>query len=279
MDYIFGHDKDRMDDYYRTMGGLEGRAVTESGLTAAQFIQNPRVRIDFKNNLSLFITNTLEIIDGDYSSQQKAMAINELKQERDYLIKQEGLIRQKKAKQYAVVDIQKTQGIMFYFVKEVGFAGGIAEVGVGIDMIGTGVALSSTGLGAVIGIPVIFCGLIITFHGFNAMQENAGAFINSDPDYKGLLSKMYEGGAEMLGYPRQYGDLVYGGVDLVTSAKGLFSFVTKPDAWRLFKYLNADLVMGFRAMSIPALTLELSADGLTIQSIQNNTPSNPRNEK
>lgn len=21
MDYIFGHDKDRMDDYYRTMGG------------------------------------------------------------------------------------------------------------------------------------------------------------------------------------------------------------------------------------------------------------------
>ncbi|WP_064514530.1 DUF4225 domain-containing protein, partial [Buttiauxella gaviniae] len=254
-------------------------AVTESGLTAAQFIQNPRVRIDFKNNLSLFIANKLEIINGDYTSQQKGMALNELKQERDYLIKQEGLIRQKKAKQYAVVDVHKKQNTMFYFVKEVGFVGGIAEVGVGIDIIGTGIALSSTGLGAIIGIPVIFCGLVITFHGFNAMQENAGAFINSDPKHKGFLSKTYEGGAEMLGYPRHYGDLIYGGIDLVTSARGLFYFVTKPDSWRLFKYLNADLVMGFRAMSIPALTLELSVDGLTIQSIHNNFPSNPAIEK
>lgn len=75
MDYILGHDNNRMNDYYRTMGALEARAVTESGLTAAQFIQNSRVRIDFNNNLSLFIANKLEIINGDYTSQQKAMAI------------------------------------------------------------------------------------------------------------------------------------------------------------------------------------------------------------
>lgn len=272
MDVLFGSDAGRMNDYYRTMGGLEARAVTESGLTAAQFINDSRIRMDFKNNLSLFIANKLEIINGEYSSQQKSLAINELKQEQDYLIKQESLIRQRKAKQYAVADVRKNQGTLFYFIKEVGFVGGIAEVGVGLDIVGSGIALSSTGFGAIIGIPVIFCGIIITLHGFNAMHENGGAFLNSDPNYKGFLSKVYEGGAEMLGYPKYYGDIVYGGIDLITSAKGLFSFVTKPDAWRLFKYLNADLVMGFRAMSIPALTLEISVDGLTIQSIHNNLP-------
>lgn len=96
MDYIFSGNPARVNDYYQIMGNLAGRAVIEAGLTASQFIKNNRVRMDFRNNLSLFVENNLEILNGDYSEMQKKQSMTYLKQEKDYLSHQEFLLRYKK---------------------------------------------------------------------------------------------------------------------------------------------------------------------------------------
>lgn len=128
MDYIFGHDNDRMNDYYRTMGGLEARMLKESALTASQFINTSRGRIDFLNNVTLFIENKMEILRGSTSEFSKKEAMMHLKEERSYLIQQESLIRQRKVTQNIAIEIKKENDVWSYIVKGAFILGGVGQV-------------------------------------------------------------------------------------------------------------------------------------------------------
>ncbi len=264
MDYIFDHDKDRMDDYYRTMGGLEARMLKESALTASQFITTSRGRVDFINNIDLFIVNKMEILRGESTELSKREAMFHLKEERSYLIHQESLIRQKKVTQNMTIEIKKEKDVWSYIVKGAFILGGVGQVLAGLGMISAGLGSCVTLVGCAMGLPSIAGGLTLFIHGMNAMDENGHSLLNNDKNYKGFASIWYQEGAVALGYTKNHGDLVYAGVDIALSGYGLAKNVLKPDAWRLFHFLNADFLKGYQTMTRPALGLEIFVDGNTI---------------
>lgn len=95
----------------------------------------------------------------------------------------------------------------------------------------------------------ITAGLTLTIHGINSITENGVSLYTNDPDYKGFASRWYEEGAVALGYTKAHGDLVYAGVDIAFSGFGLFKQALKPDAWRLFRYVNEDFLIGYKTMT------------------------------
>lgn len=256
MDDIFRKKSDRENDFYVVMGGLEARILEESGLTAARFLKTGRSKIEFKNELSTFTRNQLQILKGNYNVDEKKIALQNIKQERSFLINQENMLRTRGATQYASIEVKNKNGILFYILKGVGFVAGVSQVIVGFGLLSAG---SMTVIGAV-------AGAALMVHGIGAIEENARSLYSGDPDYKGYLRQGYEKIAPSLGYTAAQGDLIYGGIDLALSGYGLAKNVLKPDTWRLFRNINADYIRGFREMPPLALTFEIGVDGLTIKS-------------
>jgi len=56
-------------------------------------------------------------------------------------------------------------------------------------------------------------------------------------------------------------------MDLALSIYGIVRLIQKPEAWRLFYYLNSDYVRGIKEMSRNELFIEVYNDGMTIKSI------------
>ncbi len=265
MDYIFGNNPGRANDYYQVMGNLEGRAVIETGLTASQFIKNHRIRMDFRNNLSLFVENQLEIINGDYTEIQKKQAVIYLKQERDYLSHQEFLLKYKKAiiaVSVVIEFVEDVAGIIgYYVVKGIGIYAGYVQVTTGMALIG---ASYTTGPGAIIG---NIAGVTLIVHGLGSIEENFMSLYNNNPNYKGVLRRGYERAAVYSGLSSAQGDIIYGGIDLVLSGYGLSRNVMLPEKHRLFHWMYNDTIVGFKDMKGPALTMEMLIDALTISGI------------
>jgi len=251
---IYTRRTERENDYYVVMGQLEARLLTESGLSAARFLKTGRAKIEFKNELTGFTNNQLELLRGNYNSERKKLALQYLQQERKFLITQENLLRDKQATQYAAIEIKNDNGVLFYVLKGIGIIAGLTQIIVGASLIFTG---SVTVIGAV-------AGAALLLHGSNAILENMHSLYNGNSDYKGFLRVGYESGAQLLGFTAAQGDLVYGGMDLALSGYGLTRNILKPDAWRLFKSINSDYIRGFRAMPPMSLLFEIGVDSLII---------------
>jgi hypothetical protein len=98
-------------------------------------------------------------------------------------------------------------------------------------------------------------------------EENLRAIKNRDVNYRGYLRRGYGLAARTLGYDNNMGDIIYGGVDILSSGYGLLRQVLKPEAWRLFKYINNDFIVGYKQMSGYSLGFEILSDGITLKSI------------
>lgn len=93
---IYTRRTERENDYYVVMGNLAGRAVIEAGSTAARFIKYNSVKMKFRNEISIFVENQLEIINGDYSASNKKLAVDYLNKEKNNLNHQEFLLKYNK---------------------------------------------------------------------------------------------------------------------------------------------------------------------------------------
>lgn len=261
---IYTRRTERENDYYVVMGNLAGRAVIEAGSTAARFIKYNSVKMKFRNEISIFVENQLEIINGDYSASNKKLAVDYLNKEKNNLNHQEFLLKYNKVIIGVSIAIEFTKDLtkvpLYYVVKAVGVYAGMAQVEAGFALVGGSYL---TGPGAVIGNTA---GVALIIHGVGAIEENILSIKNGDPNYKGHVRRGYEKGAVMLGLTSEQGDIIYGGVDLILSGYGLFRNVIKSESYRLFKWINTDTVIGFKDMKGPALTMEMLIDGLTINS-------------
>ena len=61
--------------------------------------------------------------------------------------------------------------------------------------------------------------------------------------------------------------MAYGTVDLGLSAYGVVRMALKPDAWRLFRYINTDYIRAYKAMGSSALAFEGISDSVTGRSM------------
>lgn len=136
--------------------------------------------------------------------------------------------------------------------KWLGLAGGTAQV-----ITGAGICYGSAGsLCASVGIPIMA-------HGTNNVYENGRNLYEGQNDTEGPVRKGYQAAARVLGYTPREGNMAYFTGDLAMSGVGMMRKVLKPDAWRLFRYIDADKHRAIMQMSKPALLMEIQVDAQT----------------
>ncbi|WP_434680284.1 DUF4225 domain-containing protein [Pseudomonas sp. R1-18] len=89
-------------------------------------------------------------------------------------------------------------------------------------------------------------GVAMIAHGTNNIYENGRNLYEGRSDVEGPVRKGYQALAELSGKQTCAGSILYGSVDLGMSAYGLTKFVTKPEAWRLFRHLPNDYIRAYK---------------------------------
>ncbi|PHM33425.1 hypothetical protein Xmau_04532 [Xenorhabdus mauleonii] len=248
----------RNNNYYSSMGALTARSVMESALTSSKFLDSFLVKQRFQNEVKKFTDHKLDIISSKSSSESsKLQAIQDLKQEKSYLTNQENIIRHEKAKKYAYIEIKKENDAYTYVLKGIGLISSAVQFITGVALV---TATTPTAVGYV-------AGSFLIVQGAGSFEENLTSLLNNDAEYKGYLRRGYEDTFEFFGSDKRTANLVYGGVDIALSGYGVFRNVLKPEAWRLFYYIKDDYVASYKTMGGYALTLEISADVVTLKSI------------
>ncbi|MDC9581743.1 DUF4225 domain-containing protein [Xenorhabdus sp. PR6a] len=247
-----------LDYHYATQIPLSARRLNEIALSSSRFIRNENIKNQFLNEVRKYSQYYLDMHRGSSYFDLKQEALSALNSEAENLIRQENLLKYNFYKQYATIEIRKKLDFSDYILKGIGIIVGGTQISAGITIMSAGDAsVAASVVGNIAGAALIV-------HGIGNIQENLGAIIENDANFKGYLR--YEYAAEFLGYSRKTGSLVYGGVDLMLSGYGLFRSTLKPEAWRLFHYINQDYVRSYQLMHGYALGFEIMADGITIKS-------------
>lgn len=105
-------------------------------------------------------------------------------------------------------------------------------------------------------------------HGLNNVYENARNLYEGRNDTEGWVKQGYRKVAVALGYTEDDGKTAYLLSDLALSGAGVARLVTKPDAWRLFRYIRSDKEVALRQMSKSSLYLEISNDLVILQQLR-----------
>ena len=139
-----------------------------------------------------------------------------------------------------------------------------------------GLVLCDTVLGCVVGAPMVA-------HGLNGIYEGSAGIFNGvmneiddgdrDIEVDGPLRKLYQSGAEAIGYDASIGDIIYDVVDLKGSLYGKVKLIPKLNefgdpVFKLFSYARKDLEMAYKQMTSFFLTLEVWSDFILIKKIR-----------
>ena len=110
-------------------------------------------------------------------------------------------------------------------------------------------------------------GLSLMAHGNNNIYENGRNLYEGRDDVQGPVRKAYQNSAKALGYTEREGNEAYLIGDLALSGMGMMRYVYKPDAWRLFRYIDTDRQRAIMQMSRNALLLEGFVDAETARQL------------
>nr|WP_268748699.1 DUF4225 domain-containing protein [Erwinia tracheiphila] len=182
-----------------------------------------------------------------------------LKKENEYLTIQDRMLRAGTAAVHASVQLVKNGDFWGYVINGVGVVLSGMQVIAGVSVIGASLAT-----GTIIG--SAFGGMLV-LHGLNGFQESVENLVYGKTDSVGLLKQGYVATAEFLGFDQRVGQLAYSSMDLALSVYGIVRLVQKPEAWRLYYFLNTDYVRGIKKMSRKELFIEVYNDASAIKSI------------
>ncbi|TNH41764.1 DUF4225 domain-containing protein [Photorhabdus luminescens] len=204
--------------------------------------------------------NTSKINTGEISISE---AIALLDEEIQSLEEQDAMLSQKRVRQAIVVKKKvnnenargRNDETANLIISWIGFVSG------SIQLVGGFLAVDS-GVGAALGASLMA-------HGFNNIVES-GYYILYRESYTGPVKFVYEGvGEKAFGMDKRDADVVYTSVDVGMSINGLFGYKLEPDSQRLYRYINADLLVGLKRqgieiMNYKELILELTGDASTV---------------
>ncbi|KGM28907.1 DUF4225 domain-containing protein [Photorhabdus luminescens] len=204
--------------------------------------------------------NTSKINTGEISISE---AIALLDEEIRSLEEQDSMLSQKSVRQAIVVKKKvnsenaksRNNETVNLIVSWIGFVSG------SIQLIGGFLAIDS-GVGAALGAPLMA-------HGFNNIVES-GYYILYRESYTGPVKFIYEGvGEKVFGMDKRNADVIYTSVDVGMSINGFFGYKLEPDNQRLYRYINADLLIGLKrrgieTMNYKEIALEIFGDANTI---------------
>ncbi|OCQ51928.1 hypothetical protein Ppb6_03043 [Photorhabdus australis subsp. thailandensis] len=203
---------------------------------------------------------TAKINTGELSISE---AIASLDEEMRSLEKQDAMLSQKRVRQAIVVKKKtidenvknRNDKTVNLIISWIGFVSG------SMQFIG-GFLLTDTGIGAA-------PGALLMAHGFNNIVES-GNYILYRESYTGPVKFVYEGiGEKAFGMDKSNADVIYTSVDVGMSLNGLLGYKLEPDSQRLYRYINADLLVGLKrqgieTMNYKEIALEITGDLNTV---------------
>ena len=154
---------------------------------------------------------------------------------------------------------------------------GLSVLG-GMGQTMAGFALCDTGIGCMLGAPLVAHGVNGTYEGSAGLYNGVMNQIdggNRSLEVEGPLRKVYQSAFKSLGFDASVGSIVYDAFDLGVSAHGKLKLVPKLNEFgnpifKLFRYGNKDLEMAYKQMSRKLLTLEFASDSIVIIGIIKN---------
>lgn len=195
---------------------------------SARHLKDDQTRMQFNRELAYFARRVVQDVEERRLSPQEGL--RELKVEQQSLRDQSGRI----------------------IMQSMGLLGGTVQV-----VTGAGICYGSAGtLCAFLGAPLLA-------HGSNNIYENARNLYEKRSDVVGPVRKAYQGAAKQIGYTESAGNMAYLAGDLAMSGIGIMRPMLKPDARRLFRFINTDRERAYKQMSRKALTFEIGVDAVT----------------
>ncbi len=250
----------RFSDYYLTMANLAASELSSTAnMLSFLHLRDGFLRMQFQDDIQSFIDAQLSKIRSGTSDQSCMECIQNLKQEHEYLTIQDRMLRTGEAAVHASVELVKNGEVWGYIVNGVGVVLSGMQVIAGVSVMAV-----SFSTGNVIGIAF---GGMLTLHGVNGFQESVENIVYNKSDSVGVLKQGYIATAEFLGFDQKVGEIAYSTMDIALSLYGIFRLVQKPEAWRLFYYINTDYVRGIKEMSRKELYIEIYNDSMAIKSI------------
>jgi hypothetical protein len=110
-------------------------------------------------------------------------------------------------------------------------------------------------------------GAFMIAHGMNNIHENAANLWTGRSDTVGATRMIYQKLAEREGHGRTGGNVAYGMIDIGTSLFGAFRNTLKPDAWRLYRYIETDYARAYKFTSRWVLGFDAASGAFTSKSI------------
>ncbi|MCL2898721.1 DUF4225 domain-containing protein [Brenneria tiliae] len=263
MDIYLGNNGNRFSNYFLSMANLEVQNLLSTVYAVSAFnIKDGLTRVRFHNDVKNFAMAQLDAIRIASSESHCRECLNNLRQETNSLKAQDRMLRTGEATLHASVAFLKRGDVQGYIINGIGVVLGGLQVVAGLGVIAVSVASGNP-------VGVIFGGML-TLHGANSVQEAGENLIYKTNDSTGLLKQGYVKTAEFLGFDARVGNIAYSSADLALSAYGMIKLTLKPEAWRLFHYVNADYVRGIQKMSRIELGIEIYNDVQAIKSINDN---------
>ncbi|WP_277590349.1 DUF4225 domain-containing protein [Pseudomonas chlororaphis] len=129
---------------------------------------------------------------------------------------------------------------------------------------------------ASVGTLCLFAGAPMMLNGANNIYENGRNLFENRTDTVGPVRTGYRAISGMLGKGNCEADVAYGMIDLSSSAYGIGRMVLKPDAWRLFRYVNTDYVRGYQQATRGGFIFDRLMDSATAKTMY--SACHPSNE-
>ncbi|AHG22634.1 hypothetical protein Z042_03460 [Chania multitudinisentens RB-25] len=268
MDNYFGF-REQTKSYYLEMALANSHELGRLANRASAFyLKNSQSRFSFQKEIDDLINHYISTCRTATTQEGQRDAFVRLKAESDSLRMQYESLQLNKTVKAVYLEIKKDNGYLTYVIKGIGVIAGLSQLIAGIPMaFGSAVTGVSAGLG-----------VLLIAHGSNNVYENGQYFFTGE-ERTGLVRDLYRYASNKAGYSDNSADIIYAGIDLSLSAKILFGKVAvsnansllgsanRSDTGRLFRAVNKDMLVGFKAMSKFSLLVELSGDAVTISGV------------
>ncbi|WP_276895239.1 DUF4225 domain-containing protein [Frischella perrara] len=148
---------------------------------------------------------------------------------------------------------------------------GLSVLG-GMGQTMAGFALCDTGIGCMLGAPLVAHGVNGTYEGgaglYNGVMNQIDGG-NRSLEVEGPLRKAYQTAFKSLGFDASVGSIAYDAFDIGVSFYGKVKLIPKLNEFgnpifKLFRYGNKDLEMAYKQMSKNLLALEIAGDTLAV---------------
>ncbi|MDX9663572.1 DUF4225 domain-containing protein [Pseudomonas sp. P5_152] len=224
---------------------MVSQAAAKLGIQAstlgARHIKDGTLRLQFNREVSYYARGIVnDVSQGNKSAEQ---GLKELKDEQNSLLSQ--------ARDVALRGASVISGALQFAA-------------------GAGICYAS------VGTLCLFAGAPMMLNGANNTYESGRNLFENRSDTVGPLRTGYRAVSGMLGKGNCEADVAYGMVDLSSSAYGIGRMVLKPDAWRLFRYVNTDYVRGYQQAARGGFIFDRLMDSATVKTMY--SACHPSNE-